>query len=274
MSTNRDFDRIAAAWLAQGPTELTDRVLDAALDEVHLTHQRRRSTVLWRTPLLNTPLRFAAAIVIVAIVGFAGLNLVGDHGVGGSPTPSPTVGATPTLPVPVATPIDPTTWKPFRSGRYGYSAAAPSDWATLAASQDWAGESGAEVWASADNAPWTDRFFVNRAGVYLVITGVSLLIPKGATEQSAIDGYMAPIPEATLGPGATPGPSPTSACRSTTSDMTSITIDGRIGRLSTTCATSVVFVPLGGRLFIFSISDPTEFATLTAFLSTVKLPAN
>ncbi|MEA2673857.1 MAG: hypothetical protein QOI92_1049 [Chloroflexota bacterium] len=31
MTTNSDFDRHASAWLADGPTELSDRVLDAAL---------------------------------------------------------------------------------------------------------------------------------------------------------------------------------------------------------------------------------------------------
>jgi hypothetical protein len=83
-----DFDRIAGAWLAEGPTELTDRVLDAALDEVHLTHQRRRRAVPWRTPILNTPIRLAAAIAIVVVAGMVGLNLYRAGGVGG-PTPSP-----------------------------------------------------------------------------------------------------------------------------------------------------------------------------------------
>lgn len=100
MSTNRDFDRIAAAWVAEGPAELADRVLDAALDEVHLTHQRHRLSVPWRTPTLTTPQRLAAAIAIVAIVGATGLNLFRGGDVGGSmpastpsPTPSPSATA-------------------------------------------------------------------------------------------------------------------------------------------------------------------------------------
>ena len=43
----RRFDRIADAFMADGPTALADRVLDAAFAEVHLTRQRR---VLWRVP--------------------------------------------------------------------------------------------------------------------------------------------------------------------------------------------------------------------------------
>lgn len=88
MNTNRDFDRLTSSWLAAGPSELNDRVLEAALDEVHLTKQRRRTTVPWRTPTLTTPQRLAAAIAIVAIVGVAGLNLFRGSDVGG-PTPAP-----------------------------------------------------------------------------------------------------------------------------------------------------------------------------------------
>ncbi len=40
MTTDRDFDRIATAWLADGPEELSDRVLDAVVDQIHTTRQR------------------------------------------------------------------------------------------------------------------------------------------------------------------------------------------------------------------------------------------
>ncbi len=41
MNQNADFDRIAQSWLQDGPTEMPDRSLQAALDEVHVTSQRR-----------------------------------------------------------------------------------------------------------------------------------------------------------------------------------------------------------------------------------------
>ena len=71
MSTNAvDFDRIAAAWLADGPTELADRVLDAALEEVHLTHQRRRwFRAPWRTSTMTKFAGLAAAGVAVLAIG-------------------------------------------------------------------------------------------------------------------------------------------------------------------------------------------------------------
>ena len=73
MSTNRDFDRIAARWLAEGPTELADRVLDAALDEVHLTHQQTRHA--WRAPrrflAMHPTARTAFAVLAIVVIGAA-----------------------------------------------------------------------------------------------------------------------------------------------------------------------------------------------------------
>jgi hypothetical protein len=133
MSTNRDFDRIAGAWLAEGPSELADRVLDAALDEVHLTHQRRHLRVPWRTPTLNTPLRLAAAIAIIAVVGYAGLTFLNPRGGGPgaltSPTPPPTATPEPSpTPAPTADLLDTATWTTYVSDRYGFSIAHPANW--------------------------------------------------------------------------------------------------------------------------------------------------
>lgn len=108
MSTNSNFDRIAEAWLAEGPTQLADRVLDVALDEVHVTRQRRRLPAPWRSDLMLSPLRLAAAAVIGALlVGAIYFNLPRRNEVGGSsPTP---------------------TWKTFTSERFGYSVMLPGN---------------------------------------------------------------------------------------------------------------------------------------------------
>lgn len=88
MSTNSNLDRISKAWLAEGPTQLADRVFDAALDEVHLTRQRRRLPVLWRLNLMPVQLRLAAAALIgVVALGVIYLNLPKRNDVGG-PSPS------------------------------------------------------------------------------------------------------------------------------------------------------------------------------------------
>jgi len=70
MNTTPDFDRHAAAWLADGPTELNDRVLDAALAQVHGTKQRRRPTAIWRVGTMSRVLNLAAlALGLVAMTG-------------------------------------------------------------------------------------------------------------------------------------------------------------------------------------------------------------
>ena len=41
MSTDRDVTRIVRSWLEEGVTALPDRVLDAVLDQLPATPQRR-----------------------------------------------------------------------------------------------------------------------------------------------------------------------------------------------------------------------------------------
>lgn len=84
MNTHHNFDRIAREWLSDGPRELSDRVLIAALDEVHLTRQRRAMGVQWRFSFMNSQLKLAAAATAVAVaaVGIA-LVLRGPSEVGG-----------------------------------------------------------------------------------------------------------------------------------------------------------------------------------------------
>jgi len=80
MTTDRDFGRIAEAWLVEGPTQLADRVLAAALDEVHLTHQRRRPPVPWRFTLMPLSVRLVgAALIGVVILGVAVSSVVASQ---------------------------------------------------------------------------------------------------------------------------------------------------------------------------------------------------
>jgi hypothetical protein len=128
MSTRRDFDGMAAAWLAEGPSELADRVLDAALREVHTTNQRRHLSVLpWRTSTMNTPQRVAAGIAIVAIVGFGILAFNSRVPSVGTTTPAPTVTAPPATQLPASALV------PFTSAQYGYTISLPKGWGAQAA---------------------------------------------------------------------------------------------------------------------------------------------
>lgn len=86
MNTNRDLDRTVSAWLTEGPAELADRVLEAALDEIHVTRQRPRAARSWRTQRMTSLRTWAAAVAAAAIiaVGAAALALrpAGSSGVG------------------------------------------------------------------------------------------------------------------------------------------------------------------------------------------------
>ena len=90
MSSDRDLTRIVRSWLSEGVTELPDHVLDAVLDEVPATQQRRPPWPARRFPLMSSPLRLGAAAVIVAAVLIGGMVVYGNGGFGvGSSTPSP-----------------------------------------------------------------------------------------------------------------------------------------------------------------------------------------
>lgn len=97
MSTDRDTTRIVRSWLEEGVTTLPDRVLDVVLDELPTTPQRR---AMWwparRLFDMNKAMAFglgAAAVVIVAILGFRFLvpagPSIGDQAETPTPTASP-----------------------------------------------------------------------------------------------------------------------------------------------------------------------------------------
>jgi hypothetical protein len=88
MTTNSDFDRRAAAYLADGPTQLADRVLDAALRDVHKTRQRHR----WSVPRRFQPMFSVARLAAVAAVALVAVSAtyIGVTGPNPSPSPSPT----------------------------------------------------------------------------------------------------------------------------------------------------------------------------------------
>jgi hypothetical protein len=97
MPTDRETSRLVRSWLEEGATALPDRVLDAVLDQVPATPQRRSFGPVRRLPEMNSVVKLAvaaAAVVVVAIVGLSFLPRT--SGVGGpsappslSPSPSP-----------------------------------------------------------------------------------------------------------------------------------------------------------------------------------------
>jgi hypothetical protein len=150
-TTNAAFDRIAEAWLADGPGELADRVLDSALREIHQTRQRRPLASPWRNrpmPFFSTNLGRAATAVVAAVVVIGGaIYLLGGRpGVGGpSPVPSQTAVAEATTAAPTTAPsivVRPPRsafTESFTSSQYGFTVKYPKGWTVRPAKETFRG---------------------------------------------------------------------------------------------------------------------------------------
>jgi hypothetical protein len=119
MTHQRELDRLLEAFLAEGHDEVADRVIEAALDQIDQTHQRRVLRVPRRLQTMPNLTRLAAAAVIgvVAVGGALFLLRPGPTPVtagpaatfsatltpGPAPTPTPAPTATP-APSPASTP--------------------------------------------------------------------------------------------------------------------------------------------------------------------------
>lgn len=106
MNQNADFDRIAQTWLQDGPTEMPDRSLQAALDEVHVTSQQRFGAARRAIPMNGNTWRVAAAAVIGLLIILGGITFLGGRqgGVGGPPAATPSLAPSPS---PSASPAPP-----------------------------------------------------------------------------------------------------------------------------------------------------------------------
>ena len=98
MKARSDTERILDAYLAPEADRLADRVIDAALADIARTPQRRSWWPAWRSNRMNTYAKLiaaAAAVLVVAVVGYQFLPR--NSGIAGQPTaqPSPTVTSSP-----------------------------------------------------------------------------------------------------------------------------------------------------------------------------------
>jgi Domain of unknown function (DUF4232) len=107
MTRSRPLDELLASWLEDGPTTAPSDLLESAFVEIPARHRQRRGLrAAWRYPMLPNPARYlaaAAAIIVIAVVGFAVLGRGGPpvSGIDASPTPTapsiaPTQSGTPT----------------------------------------------------------------------------------------------------------------------------------------------------------------------------------
>jgi len=99
MTTDPQLERIVRSWLEPGLTTLTDDVLDAVMNQLPATPQRRRWSPARRVSDMSAFAKFAVAAAAVLAVALVGYNLLAPGGasdIGGvapssPPSPSPTV---------------------------------------------------------------------------------------------------------------------------------------------------------------------------------------
>lgn len=100
MSTDREVTRIVRSWLEEGVTSLPDRVLDAVLDQLPATPQRRAWWPAWRFRDMNDTAKLAIGAAAVVVAALVGGRILATPGTGpGAPIPnrsqSPAISPTP-----------------------------------------------------------------------------------------------------------------------------------------------------------------------------------
>jgi hypothetical protein len=99
MSTDRDTTRIVRSWLKTDEYESADRVLDAVLDQLDTTPQRRATW--WparRLPPMSTSLRYGIAAAVVAVAAVVSFSFLANQ-VGPPSTPTPSASASGSAPI-------------------------------------------------------------------------------------------------------------------------------------------------------------------------------
>jgi hypothetical protein len=96
MSTDRDFDRLARAWLDLLPSEAPDRAVDAVLQAIETTPQVRQPWrwLNWRFPAMNRAPVLIGAAAVIAVAGLGALfGSRSGPPVAATPIPSPSTAA-------------------------------------------------------------------------------------------------------------------------------------------------------------------------------------
>lgn len=267
MSTDRDFDLIATTWLAAGPDELPDRVVEAVVEEIHATRQRRARRAPWRFPTMGITARASALLVLGALTALVGLAVLG--GIGG-PGPTP---PTPSTSLPAVIPsADPSPSaaslatqvlsQKFTSTLNGFSVAYPAGWTA---------KSGTDAWRTGTLLIWGDPALdvISTDDVRLVVATQHL--EPGQTPTAWIQancGLDTPAAECAALPGA----------------WEKVTIDGVTGYRDANgerppfqgiAPDGVIFsaeVVTGGHAYQFVMDGHVDRAMFDAFLATVTLP--
>ncbi|HEY6570998.1 MAG TPA: hypothetical protein VIZ22_11940 [Candidatus Limnocylindrales bacterium] len=271
MRTFRDPDDAIRAWLEEGPLVFPDqneRAIDVATQS--MSQRRPAMRLPWRFPIMTTLPKVVAVGMAVVAVTLGGAMLLGQRsaspGVDANPTPSPTTAPSPSPSARAsASLLDPTTWAPFTSERYGYSAAYPPDFGTIPSTKFW-------VIPESDSTSSAEWDMFGRNGTYdPTWSATSIRLPDGVTEDAWADAYRLTQDD----PGRWGA-----ACYPSTAPLSPVTIDGRTGSLRVGCGDIEALVVADGHMYSFggwtttttTPGVPDEFRALfEAWLTTIKL---
>jgi hypothetical protein len=258
--SDRQFDKAVNDWLESGSDRTPPAAIDAVLLAVKTTPQERGLRSPRRFIEMTFPMRLAAAIAIVAVLGVGAFTFLvrnPDSGVGGPPTASPTLAPTSApsgFVTPSSTPPSTTGWLPFSSNHYGYTIAYPPTWVATQATRDWVLASD-RLASPAPGGP-LDVLLGSPNGIETAVFGFAEDIPAGTSEDAWLASYYAG--------GAFCPTMPT---------FVPITVDGHAGRLDP-CFDAQAFVFVGNRVYVFVIYQTQMQPLFRAFLSTVRFPAS
>jgi hypothetical protein len=256
MNDDRAFERATRDWLEDGSDKTPSATIDAVLLAVRTTPQERDLRIPWRTPIMTTPMRLAAAIAIVAVVGFAGLTFFrGGASVGGpTPTPSCTSAPAPSAAQPPApTPFDRGTWTTYTSSRYGFSICHPATWIELPSDHDWALPADAS-WANTA----FDRFDAPDGSI--AIAAWSVAVEPGTSADAWIQVNC---------------PKYDSTCDGYQDRATPVSVDGHAGILVSFAEDMQAFILVDNRMYIVASLRPAgqydALRLINAYISTMHL---
>ena len=130
------------------------------------------------------PLRLAAVVAIVAVIGVGALTFFKGPGFGTStPTPSPVPTA---MPFSTLAPLDPPSFRLYTSSLYGFTIGHPAEFTEEAATRPWSFEADAAEFTAFEAE---DTFIAGPDGGQVRVSAWSLAVTPGTTIDAWIESY-------------------------------------------------------------------------------------